>query len=70
MAALDGVRLFTLLDEGAAFSGGDDVEVRVDVVDGVATVLAQGPWFRVTFCETPLLQVSDTRTAPCHRPSE
>lgn len=56
MAALDGTELFTLLPAGAAFSDGEGVEVKLIVDGGVATLLAQGPWFRVTFCETPLLQ--------------
>lgn len=56
IAALDGRALFTLLPEGADFSNGDDVEVKIIVDGGVATFLANGPWFRVTFCETPLLQ--------------
>jgi len=56
--ALDGRCLFRLLEEGAEFSGGesDVVEVKLVTDGGVATMLAQGPWFRVTFCETPLLQ--------------
>lgn len=57
MAALDGQCLFTLLPDGAAFSGAPSaVECRIDIEDGHAVLLAQGPWFRVTFCETPLLQ--------------
>jgi len=54
--ALDGQRLFTLLPEGAPFSEGEDVEVRLVQEGGGVVLLAQGPWFRVTFCETPLLQ--------------
>ena len=57
MSALDGRPLFKLLPAGADFSGGEEVEVRLVTEGGVATMLAQGPWFRVTFCETPLLQV-------------
>jgi len=54
--ALDGRPLFRLLDEDADFSCGEDVEVKLVTEGGIATMLAQGPWFRVTFCETPLLQ--------------
>ena len=56
-AALDGSPLFTLLPEGADFSGSTEAcEVRVVEQHGQAVVLAQGPWFRVTFVETPVLQ--------------
>ena len=55
--ALHGKRLFTLLPDGAEFSeAADEVEVRMVLDGGTAVVLAQGPWYRVTFCETPLLQ--------------
>lgn len=54
--ALDGKPLFRLLDEGADFSGADAVEVKIVMFEGQAVALAQGPWFRVTFAETPLLQ--------------
>jgi hypothetical protein len=57
IGALDGLCLFTLLDEDADFSGGEAVEAKTVVQDGVVVVLVQGPWFRCTFCETPLLQV-------------
>ena len=30
--------------------------MRIVLDGGTATLLANGPWFRVTFCETPLLQ--------------
>ena len=56
IAALHGNTLFELLPEGADFSGGSRVEVKVVIDEGKAVVLAQGPWFRVTFCETVLLQ--------------
>jgi len=57
IAALDGQHLFNLLDEGAEFSKLPDVvEAKVMINDGKAVVIVQGPWFRVTFCETPLLQ--------------
>lgn len=56
-AALDGGHLFTLLADGAEFSStADGCEVRVVVQQGQAVVLAQGPWYRVTFVETPVLQ--------------
>jgi len=54
--ALAGRPLFDLLPEGSDFSGGDRVEVRVVFEAGQVVLLAQGPWFRVTFVETPLLQ--------------
>ena len=58
VAALDGHCLFTLLPEGAEFSGGasEVCEVRIVEQQGQAVILAQGPWFRVTFVETPVLQ--------------
>eukprot|EP00965_Chrysotila_dentata_P185232 6114472-Pleurochrysis_carterae.AAC.5 len=56
IAQLDGRSLFTLLDAGESFSPGDDVQVRIEEQDGRAVVLAQGPWFRVTFVETAMLQ--------------
>ena len=44
-------------DEGSDFSGsGDLVEAKTVLQDGVVVVLVQGPWFRATFCETPVLQ--------------
>ena len=55
IAALDGQHLFNLLDEGAEFSKLPDVvEAKVMINDGKAVVIVQGPWFRVTFCETPV----------------
>ena len=57
IAALDGKRLFTLLPDGAEFSDSTtEVECRMALEDGHVVLLAQGPWFRVTFCETALLQ--------------
>jgi len=57
IAALDGKPLFTLLDEGTDFSNCKDVvEAKVVIQNSKVVVLVQGPWFRVTFCETPLLQ--------------
>ena len=72
IAALDGKQLFTLLPEGAAFSGStSDVECRIDLEDGHAVLLAQGPWYRVTFCETPLLQCMSRKRShqPAHAPA-
>ena len=64
IAALDGKSLFTLLPEGQPFSGSSNtVECRIDIEDGHAVLLAQGPWYRVTFCETPMLQCM-SRTLP------
>ena len=54
IASLHGTQLFTLLGEDAEFSAGSDVEAKIVVEDGKMVVLAQGPWFRVTFCETPV----------------
>ena len=53
---LSGSRLFELLDDGVGFSASGGVQVRVELQGGQAVVLAQGPWFRVTFAETPILQ--------------
>ena len=57
IGALDGHRLFKLLEEHEDFSGGLEVEAKPVVQDGMVVVLVQGPWFRCTFCETPMLQV-------------
>ena len=44
-SALDGKPLFTLLEKGADFNNGEEVEVRLVTDDkGVMTILAQGPW--------------------------
>ena len=44
-SALDGMPLFTLLEKGADFNNGEEVEVRLVTDDkGVMTILAQGPW--------------------------
>lgn len=56
VAALDGHALFSLLPEGTEFSGGADCEAKIVVQGGQAVVLAHGPWFRITFSETSLLQ--------------
>ena len=65
--ALSGRPMFDLLPAGADFSGGDRVELKVEVQpSGQVVLLAQGPWFRVTFVETPILQfmVRAARDAP------
>lgn len=55
--ALLGQPLFHLLAEGEPFSESERVEVKVERQPaGQVVLLAQGPWFRVTFVETPLLQ--------------
>ena len=56
IASLHGRSLFTLLEAEADFSGGEAVEAKTVLQDGMVVVLVQGPWFRCTFCETPLLQ--------------
>jgi len=53
---LAGSPLFTLLDPGVEFSGSGAVEVRIKEEEGSVVLLAEGPWFRVTFVETVLLQ--------------
>jgi hypothetical protein len=57
VARLAGTRLFELLDEGADFAAASEaVQAKVVVHGGQVVVLVQGPWFRVTFAETPVLQ--------------
>lgn len=56
ISLLSGKQLFELLDEGADFSPGDAVQVKLELQGGQVVVLAQGPWFRVTFAETSILQ--------------
>lgn len=56
IAALDGSRLFTLLPPGAEFSNSTHCEVKVVIYGRQAVVLARGPWWRVTFVETAILQ--------------
>ena len=71
--ALSDQPLFTLLPEGVDFSRGPSCEVKLCVVEGRAVLLAQGPWFRVTFAETAMLQVwrrpSPQRRSPLPSPS-
>lgn len=43
-------------EEGSDFSGGPSVEAKTVVQDGIVVVLVQGPWYRCTFAETPVLQ--------------
>jgi len=55
--ALTGRCLFDLLPDGQDFTGGENTELKIEVRrDGQVELLVQGPWFRVTFVETPLLQ--------------
>jgi hypothetical protein len=56
IAALDGTRLFTLLSPGEDFTNGTRCEVKIVIYNGHAVVLARGPWWRVTFVETAVLQ--------------
>jgi len=57
ISLLSGTQLFELLEEGADFSaGGEAVQVKIELQGGQVVVLAQGPWFRVTFAETSILQ--------------
>ena len=56
VSRLAGAPLFELLDEGADFSAGDAVQVKLVLHDGQVVLLAQGPWFKVTFAETSILQ--------------
>ena len=56
VSRLAGAPLFELLDEGADFSAGDAVQVKLVLQDGQVVLLAQGPWFKVTFAETSILQ--------------
>lgn len=56
IAALDGTRLFTLLSPGEDFTNGKRCEVKIVIYHGHAVVLARGPWWRVTFVETTVLQ--------------
>lgn len=54
---LDGQPLFELLDAGREFTATDRVELKlVKTAEGQLVALAQGPWYRVTFVETALLQ--------------
>ena len=56
VSRLAGAPLFELLDEGVDFSAGDAVQVKLVLQDGQVVLLAQGPWFKVTFAETSILQ--------------
>ena len=54
--ALTGRPLFDLLPDGGEFDGGDRVQLKVEQHGSQVVLLAQGPWFRVTFVETVVLQ--------------